>query len=129
MYHTMSSILFNTSFYLTMCTKGCSEFFFILFRSWVICENQKRSGFYTIVFYIFINNSISKQNKKNAEHHFVDTVKWKTCAKFQQKILNFVAVGARQNFQFFRQIAWFLGNNRALSKFRYQILYNLISII
>ena len=45
-----------------------------------------------------------------------------------QKILNFVVVGARQSFQFFRQIAWFLGNNRALSKFGYQILYNLISI-
>ena len=38
-------------------------------------------------------------------------------------------VGARQSFQFFRQIIWFLGNNRALSKFRYWILYNLISII
>ena len=50
------------------------------------------------------------------------------CAKFQQKILNFVAVGARQSFQFFRQIAWFFGNNRALSKCRYQILYNLIII-
>ena len=49
-------------------------------------------------------------------------------AKFQQNILNFVVVGARQSFQFFRQIAWFLGNNRALSKFRYRILYNLISI-
>ena len=59
---------------------------------------------------------------------FVDIVKQETCAKFQQKILNFVAVGARQSFQFFRQIAWFLGNNRALSKFRYRILYNLISI-
>ena len=96
MYHTMSSILFNTFFHLTMCTQGYLEFFFILFRSWVICENQKRSGFYTLVFYIFINNSRSKQNKKNAEHPFVDTVKLKTCAKFQQKILNFVAVGARQ---------------------------------
>ena len=37
--------------------------------------------------------------------------------------------GARQSFQFFRQITWFLGNNRALSKFRYQILRYLISII
>ena len=46
------------------------------------------------------------------------------CAEFQQKILNFVVAGARQGFQFFRQIAWFLGgNNRTLSKFRYQILY------
>ena len=39
-----------------------------------------------------------------------------------------MVVGARQSFQFFRQITWFLGNNRALSKFRYQILHNLISI-
>ena len=38
-------------------------------------------------------------------------------------------VGARQSFQFFRQITWFLGNNRALSRFRYRILHNLISII
>ena len=34
-----------------------------------------------------------------------------------------MAVGARQSFQFFRQITWFLRNNRALSKFRYRILY------
>ena len=39
-----------------------------------------------------------------------------------------MVVAARQRFQFFRQITWYLGNNRALSKFRYQILYNLISI-
>ena len=39
-----------------------------------------------------------------------------------------MVAGARQSFQFFRQITWFLGNNRALSKFRYRILYNLISI-
>ena len=51
------------------------------------------------------------------------------CVKCQQKILKSVAVGARQSFQFFRQIAWFLGNNRALSKLGYQILYNLISTI
>ena len=39
-----------------------------------------------------------------------------------------MVVGARQSFQYFRQITWFLGNDRALSKFRYQILYNLIGI-
>ena len=38
-----------------------------------------------------------------------------------------MVVGARQSFQFFRQITWFLRNNRALSYFRYQILHNLIS--
>ena len=37
--------------------------------------------------------------------------------------------GACQNFQIFRQITWFLGNTRALSKFKYWILHDLISII
>ena len=36
--------------YLRMSTKGYPGFFFILFRSWVICKNQKRPGFYTIIF-------------------------------------------------------------------------------
>ena len=47
------------------------------------------------------------------------------CAKFLQKILNSTAVGACQSF---RQMTWFLGNNRALSTFRYRILQHLISI-
>ena len=38
-----------------------------------------------------------------------------------------MVVGARQSFQFLRQITWFLGNNRTLSKFRYRILHNLIN--
>ena len=54
----------------------------------------------------------SKQNKKNPEHPFVDIIKYKTCAKFQQKILNSMVVGARS--QFFRQKTWFLGNDRPL---------------
>ena len=29
-----------------------------------------------------------------------------------------MVVGAGQSFHFFRQITWFLGNNRALSQFR-----------
>ena len=39
-------------------------------------------------------------------------------AKFQQKILHSMVVAARQSFQFFRQITWFLKNNKALSKFK-----------
>ena len=39
----------------------------------------------------------------------------KRVQNFQQQILNFVVVGPRQSCQFFRQIAWFLGNNRVLS--------------
>ena len=34
-----------------------------------------------------------------------------------------MVVAARQSFQFFRQITWFLGNIRALPKFRYRILH------
>ena len=45
----------------------------------------------------------SKQNKKNPEYSFLNIIKKKTCAKFQQKILNSMVVGARQSFQFFRQ--------------------------
>ena len=51
------------------------------------------------------------------------------CAKFQQKLLKSMVVGARQSFQFFRQNTWFLKNNRALSKFLYGILYYLIIIV
>ena len=47
--------------------------------------------------------------------------------KFQQKILNSMVVGARQSFQLSRKKTWFLENNRALSKFLYGILHNLIS--
>ena len=51
------------------------------------------------------------------------------CAKFQQKILNSVVVGARQNDQFFRQKTWFLENNRALCKLLYGVSHYLIRII
>ena len=33
-----------------------------------------------------------------------------------------MVVDGRQSFLFFRQISWFLGNNRVLSEFRYQNL-------
>ena len=64
---------------------------------------------------------------KKSTHPFVDICKTETCAKFQRKILNYMVVGARQSFQFFKQITWFLGNTRALSKFKYSILHHLIS--
>ena len=44
---------------------------------------------------IFANNSRSKQNKNNPAYSIVDIGKEETCAKFQQKILNFRVVGAR----------------------------------
>ena len=38
-----------------------------------------------------------------------------------------MTIGARQNFQFFRQKSRLLGNNKGLTEFRYWILHNLIS--
>ena len=113
--------------YLPMSIKGCLGFFYVV---WILSNLQKskQTCFLHTCFSHFFNNSRSKQNENNFEHPFADIVKQKRCAKFQQKILNFVVVGARQSFQFFRHIVWFLGNNIALSKFRYWILYNLISI-
>ena len=43
--------------YLPISTKGCSRFFFILFKHWVICKNQKRPGYCILTFYNFIDNS------------------------------------------------------------------------
>ena len=40
-----------------------------------------------------------------------------------------MVVGPCQSFQFFIQNTWFLGNKRALSKFRCWILHYLISIV
>ena len=49
--------------------------FFILFTSWVICKNQKDLVSTHSFFYLFINNSRSKQYKKNPAHAFLDIVK------------------------------------------------------
>ena len=41
----------------------------------LLAKIKKRPGFYTVVFYTFINDSRSKQNKKNPTHPLVDIVK------------------------------------------------------
>ena len=65
-----------TRFLLTDVYKRVSGIFFILFRSRVINKNVKRPGFYALGFYIFINDSRSKQqqqqNKISDTHSFVD---------------------------------------------------------
>ena len=103
--------------------------FFIFFRSSVINKNVKKRVCRNQAFLISANNSISKQNKKNPTHPFVDIGKQETCAKFQQKKLNCRVVGACQSFQIFRQNTWLLENNRTLSKFLQGILHYLISVI
>ena len=87
-------------------------FYFIKILSYL--KKLKKTWFLHTRFYTFINNSRSKQNKKNPAHPYVDITKQKTCAEFQQKIWNPMIVGARQSFQFFRQKTYFIGNNRCL---------------
>ena len=50
-------------------------------------------------FFTFLNNSRSKQNKKNPEQPFLDIGKLETYAKFQQKILSFNGQGWMQLFK------------------------------
>ena len=67
------------------------------------------------------NNARSEQNETNLEDSFEHIGKRKTCAKFQQNLLNSMVVGA----QSFRRNTWFLKNNLALSKFLCGILHYL----
>ena len=55
-----------------MSTKACLGFFYILLRSRVINNSVKIECVETRSFFIFANNSRSKQNKKNAAYPFVD---------------------------------------------------------
>ena len=57
-----------------MSTKECAGFFkFCLDLELYV--KIKRPGFYRLVFYIFINNSRSRQNKKNPKRSLVDIIK------------------------------------------------------
>ena len=54
--------------------KGLRDFlYFVYILSYL--QKLKRPGFYTLVFYIFINNSRSRQNEKNSQHAFLDIIK------------------------------------------------------
>ena len=67
-------------------------------------------SFFTL---LLITQNLNKL-KKIPRTIFIDITKYKTCAKFQQNILNSMIAGARQSFEFFRQKTWFLGNKRGL---------------
>ena len=113
--------------YLPMSTKVCSELFLFCLNLELFAK-IKKDLVSTHSFFTFFNNSRSKQNKKIPNTLLQTLLSRKRVQISAKKILKFAAVGARQSFQFFRQIAWFLGNNKALSKFRYRKLCNLISI-
>ena len=76
---------FAHAFYLPMSTRGCVGIFFISFRSWITFQNLKIPGFYTLVFYTFINNSRSKQNKKDPTHTLVELLSRKRVQNFRKK--------------------------------------------
>ena len=50
--------------------KGVREFFYFVYVL-SYSKKLKRPGFYTLIFYIFINNSRSKKLLKNPEHPFL----------------------------------------------------------
>ena len=62
-------------FYLPLSKKGCVESFLFYLDLELFAKIKIRPGFYTVIFYTFINNSRSKQNKKNPTHPFVDITK------------------------------------------------------
>ena len=101
---------------------------FILFKPCVIDKTGFCKGVETRSFFILANNASFKADIKNPEHPSVNIRKWQLNAKFQQKLLNSMVVGARQSLQFFRKNTWFFENGRALSKFLYDILHYLINI-
>ena len=83
--------------------KGCVGCYFCYLDLSLFAKIKKYLVSKNSFFYTFINSSRSKQNQKNPAQLFVYITKWKTCATFQQKILNFTIVGSRQSSQFFKQ--------------------------
>ena len=61
--------------YLPMSKKGCSGFFWFYLDLELFTKIKKDLVSTHSIFYIFINNSGSRENKKNPEHVFVDIVK------------------------------------------------------
>ena len=66
-------LIFAHVSYLPTSTKGGLGFFILFFGFELLANIKKRPGFYTLTETFFINNSKSKQNKKNNEHPFVGT--------------------------------------------------------
>ena len=61
-----------TRFLLTNVYKRVLKSCFILFKAWVICQNKKRPGFYTLTETRVINNS--KSNKKKIPNTLLQTL-------------------------------------------------------
>ena len=68
---------------LILLTEENMGFFLFYLDLELFSKIKKIPGFYPLVFCTFVNNSRSKQNKKNPTQSFIDITKYKTCAKFQ----------------------------------------------
>ena len=103
---------FANVFYLLLSKQWCVEFFLFYLDLELFAKIQKdlvsKHSYFTL---LLITQGLNKIKKS---HTLFCRAK---CAKFQQKILKSMVVGARfgaQSFQFFRQKPCFLGNTRGL---------------
>ena len=129
-YHKVEYFLLKFCTYILLTTNGhkfCSHYFYFVQILSCLQKNKKSSDFYIFTETRFFTFSLITLDL-NRFTKIPNTRRGEMGVKYQQNILNFVVVGARQCCLFLRKITWFLGNNRILSKFRYRILYYVISI-
>ena len=100
-----------------MSTKLCLGYFLYSLDLELFDKIKNDLVFTDPVFTFLLIFQYLKKNKINSEHPFATLLSKKRVKNFGKKIINFAAVGDQQYLQFFRQIALFLGYNRALSKF------------
>ena len=74
-----------------MSTKGCLGFFLFCLDLELFAKITETWFLHSLSFCTFLLTIQNLNEKKNA--------KWETCAKFHQKILKSMVVGARQSFQ------------------------------
>ena len=90
-----------------MSTKKSSEFSLICLDLELFAKNKKNPGFYQLQktrFFTFLLITQDLNKLEKIPNAFLDIVAWEMSVKFQQKLLNYMVAGARQNVQFFRQI-------------------------
>ena len=75
---------------------------FLLYLDLELLAKIKKELFSTLSFFTLLLIAQDLNKIKNPTDPFVDITKQKMCAKFQEKILKYVVVRARQSFRFLR---------------------------
>ena len=75
---------------------------FLLYLDLELLAKIKKELFSTLSFFTLLLITQDLNKIKNPTDPFVDITKQKMCAKFQEKILKYVVVRARQSFRFLR---------------------------